>query len=56
MSLFSAFRASVEGMRGQGVRARGIGVNIANASTVGYKAGETVFSSIVNNAGGGQAS
>jgi flagellar hook protein FlgE len=54
MSLFGAFRVSVEGIRGQGVKARGIGVNIANASTVGYKAGQVVFSSLVNNAGGGR--
>jgi flagellar hook protein FlgE len=53
MSLFTAFRTGVMGMRAQARGVRSIAGDIANAKTVGYKGRTSEFSSLVNSGGGG---
>jgi flagellar hook protein FlgE len=52
MSITGMMRTSVSGMDAQAIRLASVSSNIANASTVGYKAANTQFSSLVLDAPG----
>lgn len=47
MSLYSSMRTSISGMHAQSNRLGVVSDNVANASTVGYKRGQALFSTLV---------
>jgi flagellar hook protein FlgE len=55
MSINSAIDSAISGMTGEAARLSSISSNVANSSTVGYKASETDFESMVLGSGNGQS-
>lgn len=55
MSLYGALFAAVSGLTAQSTKIAVISDNIANTSTIGYKSGQGIFTTLVTNAGGGTA-
>jgi flagellar hook protein FlgE len=53
MGLFGALNSSVQGTQAQGERIAVTADNIANASTIGYKANSAIFSTLVTRSGTG---
>jgi len=53
MSLYGALFSGVSGLKSQSTKLAVISDNVANVNTVGYKAGQALFQTLVTNSGGG---
>jgi len=53
MSLYGALFSAVSGLRAQSTKIAVISDNISNTNTVGYKAGQALFQTLVTSSGGG---